>query len=312
MSLIKDFSIRTLGAVMIILAVAISGCATQSTRQTTNGGDTQGEGAGSQGSEDQGSSQGDQSGEENRKPMDSGPSALIYDHEVSWDFSMGPNGMNMTIDVEGDVMFYVSQVASGMVEIPNQDEWLELPFYRVAGSGNVPINGTFNFYADDNNCNCRFEDSMQVEIAGITQWKPNVLGNVDWKINLELNETWYTQPDWECQCSDPDMEPIARMNMQQMPAWKPEGLTDRTLEFVYFCDGMHIIEDFKGAGGTGTYLWQYQRPDPGSWKLTPSIKYAYDDMLSPDGQLVCSGRQGEWGPPLGTLQPIVATWFAYP
>ena len=153
MSLIKAFSIRTLGAVMIISAVAISGCTAQSTRQTTNGGDTQGESAGSQGSDNQGASQGDQSAEENRKPMDSGPSALIYDHEISWDFSTGPNGMNMTIDVEGDVMFYVSQVASGMVEIINQDEWLELPFYRVAGSGNVPITGTFNFYADDNNCN---------------------------------------------------------------------------------------------------------------------------------------------------------------
>lgn len=309
-------SFRAFGISLVMLMMTVA-CGTQSIQQSSSEGDT---GAGqTQGSDgNTNTSSGDEGADpgggdsEPARTYDQGPSALVYDHNFTYSFNMGTASMNMTTEVNGGVNFNLIQTASGIVDIPNQSESLELPYFRLSGSGSVPVTGTFSFTTEEDSCSCEFNDSIQVNIAGLTQWKPNEVGNVDWKLNLELNETWYTNPDWKCECSKPEMGPIARMNMQQIPAWKPEGLQDKTLEFLYHCDGMYITEDFQGAGGEGSYRWTYRRPNPIEYELSAWPKDTYDERLFPQGQLLCSDQQGTWGPPLALIEPIVATWHDYP
>ena len=303
--------------VIIILVILTAACGTQALQQPSGEGDT-GAGQTQSDGDDTNTSRSDEgedaAGDSNEplKTYDSGPGALVYDHQFNYNLNMGTTSLSMTTEVSGGVNFNITQTASGMVDIPSQNQLLELPYFRVDGSGNVPITGTFSFITDEDSCSCEFNDTMQVSISGLTHWKPNEVGNVEWKLNLELSETWYADPQWNCKCSEPEMGPIARMNMEQIPAWQPEGLTDKTLEFLYHCDGMYITEDFQGAGGTGSYRWTYRRSNPIEYEFSALPKDVYDEKQFPQGQLLCSDKQGMWGPPLGSLEPIVATWHEYP
>ena len=229
------------------------------------------------------------------------PNEIIYDHQVSFEMSSGGGGMSMTIQVQGGVEFYATHNGAAIVE--SGGDQVEMGFSKYHGSGNVPVNGTFSFWSDQDHCDCSFQDTIEVVIDAVD--RQDDAGNI--KINIALDETWYTNPQWVCRCSDPDLEPITRMNMQQMPAWKTVELKDRTLEFFPHAYGQSLTEEFQGPIGEGVYQWTFEKPEiPEGERITSPDPKVYEDNQP---QQLMSSREGKWVPPLESIQPAVEEWF---
>ena len=79
-------------------------------------------------------------------------------------------------------------------------------------------------------------------------------------------------------------------------------------------NAVKITQPFEGEGGSGTYQWIFNLWSQGDYTYTPGHPLAYDDELSPGGQIVCADSEGVIGPPLSSIALDVENgeWFDYP
>ena len=249
---------------------------------------------------------------------DSGPVRLDYNH----DLNINSQGFTMHLAVQGPVSIEHYQNAVGKLWCPasaGDAEHVDAAVFRLRGEGTVPISGTVAVNMGDSSCDCTFTSQIDVSIEGVRHFKPNDYQCSDEVFNLQLNETWYTNNDADCDCVAPDPDDEVALETQwnsvlrSMPENSPEDHADMTLEYR-LCDGMKITQPFEGEGGSGTYQWIFNLWSQGDYTYTPGHPLAYDDELSPGGQIVCADTEGAIGPPLSSIALDVENgeWFDYP
>jgi hypothetical protein len=250
--------------------------------------------------------------------------SLEYDHNFEW--AVGSIGLQ--ISVTGWIPVDEDQSAFVNYWCPNNKTKDDDPDYylnrssHLSGSGQLAVEGA-GVYADG--CSCSFTDTVDVEIEALTWWKPNSEGCSDHRINFQLDETWYTNPDWTCVCEDKDAEPFVEMNMEQLPARPSEGMSEGTLEFEYGFNNQYFAQELSDPTGMGSgmYKWTYHTtatghenyptedpnrldPEQPGFKKTPGFGFTV-------GGPWYTNVEGEWsptwGPPLDQIPiDLIGDW----
>lgn len=300
-------------------AVLIASCNLPSSPQVRSAGEAEKGSAVSSGGQNDGggdsqdpSASGDQPGRS--VSPNYGTRRVEYNHQSGFNAMMGGRGLQMQFKVQGDVP--LSTTASGYGPLICNGQTIDWPYQKVHGSNKVTITGTGTFSTGDESCACEFTDAIDGQIEGITFSKFFHEGDQCQTefIALQFKDTWYTKPEWSCSCSDPDDNPIAEANMEQIPPMQPPGLSEKTLIFNMNCPGTFRQDQLIDPTGTGQgyYEWTWR---PGNDEATgPNAVSTHtidelDNDIFPMGAPSCVWvAEPEWGPPLSTIDPGVTTW----
>lgn len=263
---------------------------------------------------DEGEDQGSDTDQGNREfPPGYGESRIEYDHEFTFDMMFDGKGLRLEINVEDYVP--INNVAAGYGNYwcngENLTGWV---YYKYKGEKQLQVNGTGLFSSGDESCSCEFSDKIDVSIEGITHSEKRNPGDQcdNMHISVAFDETWYSDPDWTCSCDDPDHNPIAEMNMEQIPGVVPPGLSEKTLRFDYICPGQFREENMISGIGKGVYQWTW-RPGNDENKTDPMSTQQpieLDEDLFPDGPPSCvQVYEPQWGPALSSIDNGVTEWI---
>lgn len=312
---------RVFNFVGLFLAAAMlaAACNTPVSRQARSADPSEKDTGASSGGEnaDDGQSQ-DQSGsgdqEEREYPPNYGNRRVEYNHKSVFNAMIGGQGLQMEFNIKGDVPLQETAIGYGPLICNGQT--IDWPYEKLHGSSTVTIEGSGTFSAGDENCACTFTDTIDANINGITFSKFFHEGDACQTqfVALQFNDKWYTNPDWSCSCSEPEKNPIAERNMNQIPAFQPPGLAEKTLIFNMDCPGTFRQDQLIDPTGTGNgyYEWTW-RPGNDEVKGPDAVvTQTYDEVDNdefPMGPPSCVWvAEPEWGPPLSSIDPGVTTW----
>lgn len=241
-------------------------------------------------------------------PYGYGTSRVVYEHNFDFIFSGGSSSMQMNTSVKGFVPMDVTKAGEGS---PVCDWGDYKPNHLLySGKGKVDVTGSAFMGDDDDSCSCTISNKIDVTADAVTTFEALIDNGKCYErttINIRLDETWYTKPNWKCTCTDPDDAPEAEQQFNAMPSIPNPDLKEKTLQFNYYCDGSYIDEDLADPSGigTGTYMWTWYSgknetanppTNPGGLAQDPSQEPIPD----------CS--EGRWGPSLDSIMPAI-TWY---
>ncbi len=250
--------------------------------------------------------------DERKFPPGFGDTRLEYNHLIKFDQTLGSMGLKIEVEIIDYVPINYIEVGEGPRRSGGDtQDWV---FFKVSGDKELQVNGKGFFIYGGETCDCKFSDTIDVSIEGITHpvWGPENCDDI--VVSLAFNETWYTNPEWVCDCEDPVKNVLADM-FAQIPSGSPPGIEEHTMQFSTGCPGQYLEEYFVGMGGTGTYRWTWrpgdnERGDPFVTQSAPAID---QDIYGWGGPPSCvsSGGGGHWGPPLSSIDNGVLEWFPY-
>lgn len=239
-----------------------------------------------------------------------------YDHTFQVDARQGSEGFQMTLAIQGWVPLELKLSGVGPHECLGQVS--DNLYHQLAGSGTVSVRGTLETFSRDGGCTCSLADSVDVQANAKTMWlRPPGERCDDEVVYVQLVETWYTHPDWKCQCvndDDPALELVAHI-----PTLRNPNLALMTLEFPVSCPGAYLEEPFSDptAIARGMYRWTW-RPateepaDPGRRFATQGA-LSLDEEVQPEGAPECTAaRKAVWGPALDSIVQPASEWTPPP
>jgi len=249
-------------------------------------------------------------------PPNYGKRRIEYDHQFSLNAMQGGGGLEMEITVSGNVPLKMVAIGEGPMEC--EGKTILWPLEKLQGESKVEVKGTGTFSTGDESCSCKLSTSIEVKAQGITHpMRANADDGCDTIfLSVQLDETWYTNPDWTCTCSDADDNPVAEMGMERMPAVTSPDLSEKTLRFTYPCPGSFRQEQLTDPTGTlkGRYIWTW-RPaideSKGGRAISTLTTEDLDITQFPQGAPSCAWvREAVFGPPLSSINPGVIEWFS--
>lgn len=246
--------------------------------------------------------------DKDKHPPGIGDTRIEYNHLLTTKMMVGSIGLDIEIKVNDFVP--LNYTATGVGPKRCAGETHEWPYFKATGEKELSVNGTAILFLGEETCDCSFTDSIDVSIEGFTYpvWGTQNCDEI--MLALAFNETWYTNPNWVCDCDDQVKNVLGSM-LENIPSGSPPGINDHTLQFNVHCPGQYREERMHGEGGGGTYSWTW-RPgyDEGGGAVRTVTTYSGDETQAPDGAPSCLQiGQAQWGPPLSSIDNGVLEWF---
>jgi hypothetical protein len=263
---------------------------------------------------------------------------LEYDHKLGFKWESSSGYIKMEIAITGYVPLSIDKIGIGQVKC--RAKTIDQTFLQMSGRSKLDVKGSCQKCSGLKTrsqrgpacCSCTFHDSIDVTIQGKTHYEPPRSEEAgvntppalqpdfcpEQMVSFQLKETWYTKPNWTCECSHPEDSIPTALQMNMLPARGNPGLESKTLKFQYKCTGASRQDFMQDPTkiGYGTYKWTWRSAvDEGSNQpsVNPS-RLSVDDHLYPagaPGATTPNRCPGEWGPPLESIPQPVEEWHPY-